>query len=121
MSKYVISHSQQLFVKSATPPFSLKASEKAIKGAQMARDSNQAFHGESLRLLCIGLDDTQLNQLAQELDTLTGSTSFMRYPNAHGFPKIPHDVIDESTASKALEIATGILARCEDLITLQSC
>ena len=90
--------------------FSSQAAEKALKAAQYAIDVERT-NIHSLLHICQELDDSELTQLASQLELLVGNSTRMRYPDRVCFPKIPNEVYSADMAKEALELAKKIVQR----------
>ena len=90
----------------------LQAAEKALKAAQYTIDANKtSVH--NLATNCIGLNDSELTELACQLQNLVGDSTRMRYPDRMHFPQIPNDVYSDQTAQQALQLAKKIVERVQ--------
>ena len=69
-----------------------------------------------LRVICCGLDDSVLLQLATQLEGLVGGSTRMRYPDNLCFPRIPNEVYDAQMAEEALRLAKEIVERVKGRI-----
>lgn len=65
---------------------------------------------------CDGLNDSQLTELAWDLERLVVRSARMRYPDQVSFPKIPNEVYSAQMAEQALRISGNILMRVKDRI-----
>ena len=90
-----------------------QSAEKALRAVQLAVDANQPFIPDDLRSLSSKLGDAQLRLLSCELESLFKSSSHLKYPSSHTYPRIPQDVYDVETAGKARELSEKILDRCQ--------
>lgn len=66
---------------------------------------------------CHNLGDPQLTELADQLESLVGNSTRMRYPDRMAYPKIPKDVYNEEKATKAYEIANKIVRKVGNRLT----
>lgn len=87
-----------------------QAAEKALKAAQFKVDASRV-DVRNLVENSIGLDDSEMTQLASQLQTLLGDSTRMCYPDRTCYPKIPHDMYSNQMAVKALKIAKTIVER----------
>ncbi|KAJ7380188.1 hypothetical protein OS493_010899 [Desmophyllum pertusum] len=93
-----------------------KAAEKALKAAQYTVDADKTnFH--DLVQNCNDLNDSELTNLASQLESLVGGSARMRYPDRMCFPQIPNEVYSEQMAQQALQLAKKIIARVKNRIT----
>ena len=90
--------------------FSSQAAEKALKAAQYATDVERT-NIHNLLHICQELDDSELTQLASQLELLVGNSTRMRYPDRVCFPKIPNEVYSADMAKEALQLAKKIVQR----------
>jgi hypothetical protein len=86
-----------------------------LYAAQFSRNSNYKFQkdGDSLPF---DVDDSELRGAAKDLQSLLHNSNYLRYPNQHHFPLTPHDVIDQETSRKAVELTTVIVEMCQKYI-----
>ncbi|KAJ7350103.1 hypothetical protein OS493_038436 [Desmophyllum pertusum] len=92
-----------------------QAAEKALKAAQYT------IHAEKTSVHnlvdnCSGLNDSELTNLASQLERLVGGSARMRYPDQMCSPKIPNEVYSVQMAQQALELSKKIVVRVEDKI-----
>ena len=90
--------------------FSSQAAEKALKAAQYAIDVERT-NIHNLLHICQELDNSELTQLASQLELLVGNSTRMRYPDRVCFPKIPNEVYSADMAKEALQLAKKIVQR----------
>ena len=90
--------------------FSSQAAEKALKAAQYAIDVERT-NIYNLLHICQELDDSELTQLASQLELLVGNSTRMRYPDRVCFPKIPNEVYSADMVKEALQLAKKIVQR----------
>ncbi|XP_060579391.1 uncharacterized protein LOC132736304 [Ruditapes philippinarum] len=95
-----------------------QASEKALKAAWFAKNANKARQKEhSLTAIAIGLDEGSLFDEAQNLESLTGNYSYLRYPDAvAGCTRIPAELFGSDKATNAIDITKRILDMTSDII-----
>ena len=67
--------------------------------------------------ICHELDDSELAQLASQLECLVGNSTRMRYPDRVCFPQIPNDVYSVDMAEEALRLAKKIIQRVKNRLT----
>ena len=67
--------------------------------------------------ICHELDDSELAQLASQLECLVGNSTRMRYPDRVCFPQIPNDVYSADMAEEALRLAKKIVQRVKNRLT----
>ena len=96
--------------------FSSQAAEKALKAAQYAIDVERT-NVHNLLHICHELDDSELTQLASQLECLVGNSTRMRYPDRVCFPQIPNDVYSADMAEEALRLAKKIAQRVKNRLT----
>ena len=93
----------------------LQAAEKALKAAQYTIDADKtSVH--NLVQNCDGLNDSQLTDLARDLECLVVGSARMRYPDQVSFPKIPNEVYSAQMAEQALQLSENILTRVKDRV-----
>lgn len=90
----------------------LQAAEKALKAAQYTIDADKT-NVHNLGQNCNGLNDSELTELACQLENLVGDSTRMRYPDRVHFPQIPNDVYSDQTALQALQLAKKIVERVQ--------
>ena len=90
--------------------FSSQAAEKVLKAAQYVIDVERT-NIHNLLHICQELDDSELTQLASQLELLVGNSTRMRYPDRVCFPKIPNEVYSADMAKEALQLAKKIVQR----------
>lgn len=90
----------------------LQAAEKALKAAQYGVDANK-INVHNLVRNCHNLGDSQLTELAGQLESLVGDSTHMRYPDRMAYPKIPKDAYNKEKGTKAYEIASKIVKNVE--------
>ena len=96
--------------------FFIQAAEKALKAAQYTIDANKtSVH--NLVENCNDLNDSELTNLARDLERLVGSSARMRYPDQVSSPKIPNEVYSVQMARQALQLSENIVMRVKDRIT----
>ena len=71
----------------------------------------------SLVQICSGLNDSELTQLASQLEDVVGDHTRMRYPDTVRFPQIPNEVYEVGMAQDALQLAKEIVERVQNRIT----
>ncbi|KAL9966853.1 hypothetical protein ACROYT_G024983 [Oculina patagonica] len=87
-----------------------QAAEKALKAAQYKIDADKtSVH--NLVENCNGLGDSELTELAWQLEILVGDSTRMRYPDRMRFPQIPNEVYSAEMAQEALQLAKKIVDR----------
>ncbi|XP_068753805.1 sacsin-like isoform X2 [Montipora capricornis] len=85
-----------------------QAAEKALKAAQYADDAFKT-HAHSLVRIVSGLGDSELLELARQLEDLVVDSTRMRYPDRVCYPQIPNEVYSGETAATAHELARTIV------------
>lgn len=91
-----------------------QASEKSLKAAWFARNAN-GFDRKSHDLRCLARGLTpELHECAQEVSTLLGEHTKMRYPDMIDRRHIPSTVYSEAQARNACEIARKILSSVDE-------
>jgi len=93
-----------------------QAAEKALKAAQYTIDADR-MNEHSLVQICSGLNDSELTQLASQLEDVVGDHTRMRYPDTVRFPQIPNEVYEVGMAQDALQLAKEIVERVQNRIT----
>ena len=68
----------------------------------------------NLLQICQELDDSELTNLARELECLVVNSTRMRYPDRVYFPKIPNEVYSADMAEEALRLAKKIAQRVKN-------
>ncbi|KAL9966857.1 hypothetical protein ACROYT_G024987 [Oculina patagonica] len=92
-----------------------QAAEKALKAAQYTIDADKtSVH--NLVENCNGLGDSELTELAWQLEILVGDSTRMRYPDRMRFPQIPNEVYSAEMAQEALQLAKKIVDRVKHRI-----
>jgi len=61
-----------------------------------------------VRIVC-GLGDSELLELARQLENLVVDSTRMRYPDRVCYPQIPNEVYSSETAATAYELARKIV------------
>lgn len=93
-----------------------QAAEKALKAAQYTVDADKtSVH--NLVQNCNGLNDSELTEIARQLEVLVGDSTCMRYPDRMHFPQIPNDVYSAHMAQQALLLAKRIVERVKNRIS----
>jgi len=93
-----------------------QAAEKALKAAQYTIDADKtSVH--NLVQNCNGLNDSELTELAWQLEVLVGDSTRMRYPDRMHFPQIPNDVYSAQMAQQSLQLAKKIVEGVKDRIS----
>jgi len=87
-----------------------QAAEKALKAAQYADDTFKT-HAHSLIRIAGRLGDSQLANIANQLENRVIDSTRMRYPDQLCYPQIPNDVYTGRMAHEVLELARTILDR----------
>lgn len=85
-----------------------QAAEKALKAAQFADDAFRT-RAHSLVRIVFGLGDSELLELARQLENLVVDSTRMRYPDRVSYPQIPNEVYSGETAETAYELARKIV------------
>ncbi|KAJ7380175.1 hypothetical protein OS493_010886 [Desmophyllum pertusum] len=96
--------------------FCSEAAEKALKAAQYTVDVEKTNYHDLVQN-CNDLNDSELTNLASQLERLVGGSARMRYPDRMCFPQIPNEVYSEQMAQQALQLAKKIIARVKNRIT----
>ena len=63
-----------------------------------------------MRIIALTLDNSELRDLASELEDLIVSSPHLLYPNKWPMPAIPYEQYDEGTSIKAIDLARKIIA-----------
>ncbi|XP_048257395.1 sacsin-like isoform X1 [Haliotis rufescens] len=95
-----------------------QAAEKAVLAVWYSRSSTTADtlrSSNALTEITSGLDNSQLLDLATQLQSLVGDYSRMCYPDRLSFPSIPAAVYTESHARQACVLAESILELVKEL------
>ena len=71
----------------------------------------------NLNQICQELEDSELTQLARQLECLVVNSTRMRYPDRVCFPKIPNEVYSADMAEEALWLAKKIVQRVKNRLT----
>ena len=87
-----------------------------MKAAQYMIDANK-MNIHNLVQNCHGLDDSELVQLARQLEVLLGDSTRMRYPDRMCYPQIPNDVYSAEMATEALGIAKKVVEGVRSKLT----
>ena len=82
-----------------------------MKAAQFKMNAEDRVNVHNLVENSYSLDDSELTELASQLEVLVGESTRMRYPDRMCYPKIPNDVYTVEMATEALEIAKKIVER----------
>ena len=93
--------------------FSSQAAERALKAAQYVIDVERT-NIHNLLHICQELDDSELTQLASQLELLVGNSTRMRYPDRVCFPELPNEVYSADMAKEALQLAKKIVQRVKN-------
>lgn len=91
-----------------------------MKAAQYQADASKT-NVHNLVENCLGLSDSELTDLAKQLERLVGDSTCMRYPDSMCYPRIPHDVYTAQMAKEALAIAKKIVDRVRGRLTRGVC
>ena len=67
------------------------------------------MHNLTKNASCLG--DTELTNVANDLESCVEDSTRMRYPDRLNYPEIPNDVYTDALANEALRLATNILDR----------
>lgn len=67
------------------------------------------MHNLTKNASCLG--DTELTNVANDLECCVEDSTRMRYPDRLNYPEIPNDVYTDALANEALRLATNILDR----------
>ena len=71
----------------------------------------------NLRFNALHLSDDELLHLASELESVSGDSTRMRYPDRLIAPDIPHTYYSEHQAGKAIDLAKKILQRARNFLS----
>ena len=71
--------------------------------------------------ICQELEDSELAQLAGQLECLVVNSTRMRYPDRVCFPRIPNEVYSADMAEEALWLAKKIVQRVKNRLTEGLC
>ena len=82
----------------------VQAAEKFLRSAVYMKDSKHYNH-HFLRAIASATENSTLEDLAGQIESLLRGSAALRYPNRWCYPSIPHDNYDQSKADKALKIA----------------
>ncbi|KAK6165582.1 hypothetical protein SNE40_022485 [Patella caerulea] len=93
-----------------------QSAEKALKAVWYKIDANKVSQDHNLNRVASGLPYPNLVQLAAELQSTIGEHTRMRYPDTVSYPKIPHDVYNESHSTPACILTRQIIDRSTELI-----
>ena len=104
------------------PPFQpllffLQAAEKFLRSAVYMKDSTHYNH-DFLRTIASATENTTLEDLADEIESLLYSSAALRYPNCWCYPSIPHDNYDKNKADEALKLAKKIFEEVDRIVKI---
>ncbi|PFX28348.1 sacsin-like [Stylophora pistillata] len=92
-----------------------QSAEKALKAVQFADDAFKT-NRHNLTLNASQLDDSELLELATQLEHQLVDSTHMRYPDRMPYPQIPNDVYSAEKAREGLRLAGEILQRVRNLV-----
>jgi len=92
-----------------------QAAEKSLKAAVYMKHYSPISH-HFLRQIASTTNNSRLDRLAGQLESLLKSSSALRYPDRWLFPGIPHEKYDENMANEAIHIAQEIVNEVENII-----
>lgn len=92
-----------------------QSAEKALKAAQYADDAFK-INRHDLSQNASRLNDSELLELATQLERRLVDSTHMRYPDRMCYPQIPKDVYSDEDAREALRLAKEILQRVRNLV-----
>ena len=78
-----------------------------------------SYQTTELSQLTAGLYDAELSAVVRRLTGLLRDADYLRYPNHHASPNVPHDVIDVVTMASVRQVATELLQLCQQFIDRQ--
>ena len=93
-----------------------KAAEKALKAAIFALNGTHDME-HHLENIASPLRNSELKDLAVQVQGVTGPSVRMRYPDACNAPKIPHEIYTLAHAQDAIRLTTTLVEQAENFIT----
>lgn len=78
-----------------------------------------SYQTTDLSQLSIELFDADLSTTVTHLISLLKDADYLRYPNRHAAPTVPHDVVDAATRTSAIHLTTRLLQLCQQFIDRQ--
>jgi HEPN domain-containing protein len=92
----------------------LQAAEKAMKAVQVQRDAKNVTNDHHLCSSVATRENSELRDLAQELENIIVNYSRLRYPRLNEFPYAPSELYTTENAVKTIELATKIIDIVDD-------
>ena len=89
------------------PIYFTQAAEKYLRAAVYMKDAKD-YNNHVLRRIASATENTRLENLADQIESLLTGSAALRYPNRWCYPDIPHDMYDENKAEEAIRIADNI-------------
>lgn len=74
-----------------------------MKAVWYGKNANRVTKSHDLKAIASGLGP-KIEELANSLDSLLGNHLYMRYPDILEMPKVPSDIFNASTSSRAIQI-----------------
>ena len=81
---------------------------------QVQRDAKQVTNGHHLCSSVATRENSELRDLAQELENIIVNYSRLRYPRLNEFPNAPSELYTTENAVKTIELATKIIDIVDD-------
>jgi len=78
-----------------------------------------SYQTTDLSLLTAGLNNADLSTTVTHLILQLKDADYLRYPNRHASPTIPHDAMDAATKTSAIHLTTRLLQRCQEFVDRQ--
>lgn len=80
-----------------------------MKAVWYGINANRVTKSHDLRTIALGLGP-KIQELANSLDSLLGNHLYMRYPDILEMPKVPSDIFNANTSSRAIQITQQLCA-----------
>ncbi|KAK3594191.1 hypothetical protein CHS0354_030738 [Potamilus streckersoni] len=94
-----------------------QAAEKSLKAARFSINGNNVMqHSHDLVQIASGLNNTNLSELARQLQCLVGEHTRMRYPDRFCIPSIPADFFTSEHSAKACDLTKEILNLVDEML-----
>ncbi|KAK6180312.1 hypothetical protein SNE40_012494 [Patella caerulea] len=93
-----------------------QSAEKALKAVWYNIDAHKVSLDHNLNSVASGLPNSDLVQLAAELQSTIGEHTRMRYPDKLSYPNIPHDAYNESVSTSACRLTRKIIRISSEII-----